>query len=276
MKRHSLRRSVDDGLSRKPSITEGVLRTQSGRLHFAQIGLKRQCAKSTFNYPPDFSSTLSTCDTKISVRYRVMSYTCSSNQDHLPTGSKKHKLFTRELAIPIAIAASSMPFTEALTKLSHNANHETRNPEQRSGHLFKVRGSIYGALATIPEMLKGAIGPLLAGGNEHPRWAAISGAAAVVGYNLSPLIQDRDDYGHLLAAGALLATAPAGSLLLLAGNAMERLLGQSGISTVAAELAVVPLSEIVHGRSATWSAMAVIAPLVAARALKSPGKGIGN
>ena len=65
--------------------------------------------------------------------------------------------------------------------------------------------------------------------------------------------------------GALAVTAPAGSVVLLAGLLFGRLAGETAIGSVVADAVLVPVAGRVHGRPGSRAALAVLVPMVVKR-----------
>jgi glycerol-3-phosphate acyltransferase PlsY len=121
-------------------------------------------------------------------------------------------------------------------------------------------------IAGLFEVAKGAVGPALAG-RDHPLAAAVAGAAGVVGHNWSPLLGGAGGRGISPAIGALLVQAPVGSLVLLAGLAGGRLAGETALGSLAADVALVPISRRAHGRAGGRAGAAGLVPVMVKRLL---------
>jgi glycerol-3-phosphate acyltransferase PlsY len=130
--------------------------------------------------------------------------------------------------------------------------------------LYSVAGFGPLAMAGVMEVTKGAVGPLLAG-PRRPRLAAAAGAAAVVGHNWSPWLHGAGGRGLSPALGALGVTAPAASATLLGGMAGGRLIRQTALGSLLAELAAVPVARRTGGPPSAWAAAGVVVPMMIKR-----------
>ncbi len=135
----------------------------------------------------------------------------------------------------------------------------------RNADTATVSGSVLFAVAGVMEVAKGAVGPLLAG-RQRPRLAAAAGAAAVIGHNWSPWLRGAGGGGLSPALGALGVSAPASSATLLGGMVGGRVIRQTAIGSLVAELAAVAVARRTGGPGAGWAATGVVIPLVVKRA----------
>lgn len=164
-----------------------------------------------------------------------------------------------------AYLAGSVPFAQ-ITSLAL-----TRTDLRRVGTgtvsgtaLYQVTGFGPLAVAGLLEVVKGTVGPLLAG-PDRPVLAAAATAAGVAGHNWSPWLGGAGGRGLSPSIGALAVTAPEGAALVLGGMALGRLGHQSGVGSLAAVLALVPVLGARRGRPGRWQAVAVALPMVAKR-----------
>jgi glycerol-3-phosphate acyltransferase PlsY len=169
------------------------------------------------------------------------------------------------LVLALAFFAGAVPF-------SNIAAHWTRGVDLRSVDsgtvsgtgLYKVAGFGPLAVAGVLDVAKGAVGPLLAG-HDRPVLAAFAGGLAVVGHDWSPFLGGAGGRGISTAMGALLVTAWPGTVLLLAGMALGRLVDQAGLGSFIADLALVPFLGAVMGGAAALAGAAVVVPMLVKR-----------
>jgi glycerol-3-phosphate acyltransferase PlsY len=167
--------------------------------------------------------------------------------------------------VPAGFLAGSIPWSNLAARRVAGVDLRHIGSGTVSGTgLFAVAGFGPLALAGVMEVTKGAVGPLLAG-SQRPRLAAAAGAAAVIGHNWSPWLRGAGGRGLSPALGALGVTAPAASATLLGGMAGGRLLRQTAIGSLLAELAAVPVARRTRGHSGAWAAAGVVIPMMIKR-----------
>ncbi len=167
--------------------------------------------------------------------------------------------------VPAGFLAGSIPWSNLVARRVAGVDLRRVGSGTVSGTgLFAVAGFGPLALAGVMEVTKGAVGPLLAG-SERPRLAAAAGAAAVIGHNWSPWLRGAGGRGLSPALGALGVTAPAASATLLGGMAGGRLIRQTAIGSLVAELAAVPVARRTRGPAAGWAAAGVVIPMMIKR-----------
>ena len=152
-----------------------------------------------------------------------------------------------------------------MSKRRHGVDLRTVGSGTVSGSsLYKVAG--FGALATagIADIAKGAVGPLLAG-REREELQAAACAAAVAGHNWSPFLKGAGGRGITAAIGALGATAPTGSAVLLGGLTLGRIGGETAFGSFAADMLLVPYVSVTDGRRGKLAGYAVVVVLLAKR-----------
>jgi glycerol-3-phosphate acyltransferase PlsY len=168
-------------------------------------------------------------------------------------------------AVPTGYLVASVPFSYLMARRVTGVDLRRHGTGTVSGTgLYEVAGFGPLALAGIFEVAKGAVGPLLAR-RSGPMVAAAAAAASVAGHNWSPWLRGAGGRGLSPAIGALLVGAPAGAAVLLGGMAAGRLAGETAIGTVAADAALVPVAQRVHGTDAARFSAAVLAPMVLKR-----------
>lgn len=167
--------------------------------------------------------------------------------------------------IPAGYLAGSVPWSNLMARWVSGVDLRRVGSGTVSGTgLYEVAGFGPLAAAGVLEVGKGAVGPLLAG-RQRPWLAAAAGAAAVVGHNWSPWLGGAGGRGLSPALGALGLTAPASSATLLGGMAGGRVLRQTAIGSLIAELAAVPVARRTGGPQAGWAAAGVVIPMLVKR-----------
>jgi glycerol-3-phosphate acyltransferase PlsY len=164
-----------------------------------------------------------------------------------------------------AYLAGSIPFSHLVARKTRGVDLRNVGTGTVSGTgVFRSVGFAAGLGAGIADLLKGVVGPLLAG-RDRPRLAAAAGGVSVVGHNWSPFLRGAGGRGISTAMGAMWPTAPVGSGLLLAGLALGRATGESAIGCFVADVALVPVTRRVSGSNAAAAAGAVVVPMLAKR-----------
>jgi len=172
---------------------------------------------------------------------------------------------TPSVVLAASYLAGSIPFSQLMSKKRRGVDLRTVGSGTVSGtSLYKVAG--FGALATagIADIAKGAVGPLLAG-KDRPELQAAACAAAVAGHNWSPFLNGAGGRGITAAIGALGATAPTGSAILLGGLTLGRIGGETAFGSFAADMLLVPYLSVTDGRRGKLAAYAVTAVLLTKR-----------
>ena len=129
--------------------------------------------------------------------------------------------------------------------------------------LYRVAGFVPLAVAGVFDVSKGAVGPALAG--DRPFLAAAAGGAAVAGHNWSPFLRGAGGRGVAPALGALLVNAWPGAVLLLVAMIVGKWAGETGVGTLVALVALVPVLGWAYGTSAAVAGGAVAAPMLIKR-----------
>jgi acyl phosphate:glycerol-3-phosphate acyltransferase len=167
--------------------------------------------------------------------------------------------------LAVAFLCGSIPFSNIASRLVRGVDLRDVGTGTVSGTaLHEVAGFGPLAVAGVLEVVKGSVGPLLAG-RDRPELAAMAAGAAVAGHDWSPFLRGAGGRGISPATGALLVSAPAGAALLLWGLAVGRLARQTALVSLAADLALVPVARRVHGRRGALTAAAVAGVIVAKR-----------
>ena len=169
------------------------------------------------------------------------------------------------MVLAAAFVCGSIPFSNIASRLARGVDLRDVGSGTVSGTaLHEVAGFRSLAMAGVLEVAKGSVGPLLAGRNR-PALAAVAGGAAVAGHNWSPFLRGAGGRGISPATGAMLVSAPTGAAVLLGGLAAGRLVRQTALVSLAADLALVPVTRKVHGRGGGMAAAAIVAVIVAKR-----------
>jgi glycerol-3-phosphate acyltransferase PlsY len=164
-----------------------------------------------------------------------------------------------------SFVCGSIPFSNVAARLTRGVDLRSVGTGTVSGTaLHEVAGFGPLAAAGVLEVGKGAVGPLLAG-RDRPVLAAVAAGVAVAGHDWSPFLGGAGGRGVSPATGAMLATAPTGAALLLGGMAAGKLVKQTALGSLVADLAVVPVVHRVHGRRAALAAAAVVAVILSKR-----------
>src|SRR5713226_6576931 len=130
----------------------------------------------------------------------------------------------------VAFAAGAIPFSYVAARRARGVDLRRVGTGTVSGtSLYRVAGFGPLAVAGVLDVAKGAAGPALATAAGHPALAALAGGAAVAGHNWSPFLRGAGGRGLSPALGALLVVAWPGTVLLLAGMALGRIVRETGI-----------------------------------------------
>lgn len=164
-----------------------------------------------------------------------------------------------------AWAAGSVPVAQLAARARGSDLRAVGTGTVSGSGLFAVAG--FGPLAVVGcvELLKGALGPLLAG-RRRRRLGALAAAAAVVGHDWSPWLGFRGGRGVSLVIGASLVLSPRAALGLLVGLGAGRLVRQSGLGTLVG-LAAVPLFTRAPRGTGALAGAALVAPVLVKRLL---------
>jgi glycerol-3-phosphate acyltransferase PlsY len=134
--------------------------------------------------------------------------------------------------------AGSLPFSEIAARLVAGVDLRSIGTGTVSGTaLYEVAGFGPLALAGSLDVLKGSVGPLLAG-PHRPGLTALSTCLAITTHNWSPFLRGAGGRGISPALGATLVAAPEGALVLGAGLGIGRIFRQSALGTLIALVAL--------------------------------------
>lgn len=131
--------------------------------------------------------------------------------------------------------------------------------------LYRVAGFWPLAVAGCFDVAKGAPGPLLAG--DRTVVAAFAGGMAVAGHNWSPFLRGAGGRGIAPALGALFVNAWLGAVVLVIGLLAGKLVDETAVGALAAELALAPVLGVVLGGDAALAGALIALPMVLKRVL---------
>jgi acyl phosphate:glycerol-3-phosphate acyltransferase len=167
----------------------------------------------------------------------------------------------------LAFLAGSIPFSNLVARRARGVDlRDTAYGTVSGTSVYRVAG--FGALVVSGccDLAKGALGPLLAGG-DRPVVAALAGGAAVVGHNWSPFLRGLGGRGVGPALGALLAIAWPGAVVLLGAMIVGKMFHQTGLGGFVGEIALAPVLAVTNGWEGALAGAAVAAPMLLKRAL---------
>jgi glycerol-3-phosphate acyltransferase PlsY len=169
------------------------------------------------------------------------------------------------LGVAAGFLVGSIPFSNVAARMTRGVDlRKVANGTVSGTSLYRVAGFGPLAAAGVLEVGKGAVGPLVAG-RGHPVAAALAAGACVAGHNWSPFLRGAGGRGISPAVGALAVVGWPGSLVLLAGLAGGKLLGQAAPGTLLAQAALVPVLARAKGRRGALAGAAVLAPMLVKR-----------
>jgi acyl phosphate:glycerol-3-phosphate acyltransferase len=130
--------------------------------------------------------------------------------------------------------------------------------------LYRVAGFGPLAVSGLLDIAKGVVAVLVAG-TSRPAFAALAGAAVVIGHNWSLFLRGAGGRGLAPAMGALLVEAWLGVVVILGGLALGRARGESGLGSFVALLAVVPVLAVTGGRYDALAGACAVTPVLVKR-----------
>ena len=171
------------------------------------------------------------------------------------------------VVVGAAYLAGAIPFSNLMARRARGVDLRSVGTGTVSGtSLYEVAGFVPLAVAGICDVAKGAVGPALAG-RDRPGLAAVAAAAGVVGHNWSPFLRGAGGRGISPALGALAVRNWPGTAVLLGGMTAGRLAHHTGLGSLVADVAVVPLLARTRGRAGALVGAGVLAPMVVKRLL---------
>ncbi|MCZ7527132.1 MAG: glycerol-3-phosphate acyltransferase [Acidimicrobiia bacterium] len=169
------------------------------------------------------------------------------------------------LVVVVAFLAGAIPFSNLAARRTAGVDLREVGTGTVSGtSLFRVAGFVPLAVAGVCDVAKGSVGPLLAG-SDRPGLAALAGGAAVAGHNWSPFLRGAGGRGISPAMGAFLVVAWPGTVLLAAGMVLGKAAGHTALGAFVAEVALLPVLAVTHGRDGALAALAVAVPMLTKR-----------
>jgi glycerol-3-phosphate acyltransferase PlsY len=169
------------------------------------------------------------------------------------------------LGLGAAFVVGSIPFSNIAARLTRGVDlRAVANGTVSGTGLYRVAGFGPLAAAGVLEVGKGAVGPLIAG-RDHPVAAALAAGLGVAGHNWSPFLRGAGGRGLSPAIGALAVAAWPGSLVLLAGMAGGKIVGQAAPGSLLAQAALIPVLARARGRRGALVGAMVLAPMLVKR-----------
>lgn len=173
------------------------------------------------------------------------------------------------LILPLAFGTGAIPFSNVFARLRRQVDLREHGPGTVSGtSLYQVAGFGTLAVAGILDIAKGALWPAVAVvTDQHAAVGPLAAGLAVAGHNWSPFLSGAGGRGISPAIGGLLAVAWPGAVVLLGGMAVGRLLKQTGLGSLVAQVSLAPVLAVTHGGPGALAGAAVTAPMLAKRLL---------
>lgn len=169
------------------------------------------------------------------------------------------------VVLAVSYAAGSVPFSGLAARLVAGVDLRNTGSGTVSGTgLYEVAGFAPLALAGSLDVAKGAVGPLAAG-HKRPWLLAAASASTLVAHNWSPWLRGAGGRGISPALGATLVSAPEGTVLLLGGLAVGKLLHNTGLVSFIALALLAPVLERRRGREGLVLSLGVLAPMLVKR-----------
>jgi glycerol-3-phosphate acyltransferase PlsY len=168
------------------------------------------------------------------------------------------------LVLVAAYLLGSIPFSNLFARRLRDVDLRDVGSGTVSGTgLYRVAGFGPLAVAGLLDIAKGSAAAALAG--DHHVLAALACGAVVAGHSWSVFLRGAGGRGISPAMGALLVAAWPGTVLLLVGLAVGRLLHHTALGSFVADVVLVPVLALTHGANGALAAAAVVLALVAKR-----------
>jgi glycerol-3-phosphate acyltransferase PlsY len=168
------------------------------------------------------------------------------------------------LVVVAAYLLGSIPFSNLFARRLRDVDLRDVGSGTVSGTgLYRVAGFGPLAVAGLLDIAKGAAAVALAG--DRHVLAALACGVVVVGHSWSVFLRGAGGRGISPAMGALLVVAWPGTVLLLVGLAVGRLLHHTALGSFVADVVLVPVLALTHGANGALAAAAVVLALVAKR-----------
>lgn len=132
--------------------------------------------------------------------------------------------------------------------------------------VYQVAGGRAFAVSCTLDVAKGMLAVSLAD-RSQPALVAVAAGLAVAGHNWSPFLRGAGGRGVLPGLGALLVTAPSGSVLLAGGLALGWAADNTGLGCFAAQFLLVPGLGWMKGRNGAALGSALVVPMLVKRVL---------
>lgn len=165
-----------------------------------------------------------------------------------------------------SFAAGAIPFSYFAGRRARGVDLRRVGTGTVSGtSLYRVAGFGPMAAAGVLDVAKGAAGPALATAAGRPALAAVAGGVAVVGHNWSPFLRGAGGRGLSPALGALLVVAWPGAVVLLAGMILGRVVHETALGALVAEVALAPVLAFTHGAVGALAGISIAIPMLVKR-----------
>ena len=167
--------------------------------------------------------------------------------------------------LALAFAVGSVPFSGLAARLAAGVDLRRVGTGTVSGTgLYEAAGFAPLALAGSLDVVKGSVGPLLAG-RRRPLLGALAAGASVAGHNWSPLLGGAGGRGLSPALGGTLALAPEGTVVLGGALGIGRLVHQTGLACLVGIVGLFPLLWRRRGLSGLVLALSLALPMLGKR-----------
>lgn len=164
----------------------------------------------------------------------------------------------------VSFALGAIPFSNLVAQSLAGTDLRSVGSGTVSGTaLYRVAGFAPLAVGGIMDVVKAVPGVLAAG--SAPVVSALAAGAAVAGHNWSPFLRGAGGRGFSPAMGALAVLHWPGTVLLLAGLGLGRVLRQTALVSFGAMVALPLLALAWGGGDAALAGVVVIAPMLLKR-----------
>ena len=133
--------------------------------------------------------------------------------------------------------------------------------------LYTVAGLKALLVGGLLDVGKGAGVGLLAGGSSQPKLTALAAALAISGHNWSPFCKGAGGRGLAPSLGLMAVVVWPGAVILLAGLALGRLAGATGLGCFVAYMALCPVLALTYGGNGALIGAAIVAPMLLKRVM---------
>ena len=168
----------------------------------------------------------------------------------------------------LSYLVGAIPFSQFIARIIGGVDLRMVGSRTVSGtSLYGVAGFAPLAIAGLLDIGKGAFGPVLADPVLHPTLAAAAVGLAITGHDWSPFLGGAGGRGISPAIGALAVVAWPGSLLLLAGLGVGRLVRHTGLVSFLAIVLLPPFLALFYGWLGAAFGGAAMLPILIKRLL---------